>query len=133
MPANTTQDADDAQPPRGVDRTTVLLADDDDAFRESLVLWLAADERWDVREATDGEEALAKLDGAVDILVLDRRMPILSGPEVVDRLDETGFEGSVIVLSAFEPDGHLDENDTTMYLTKPVDRETFVDALTRRR
>lgn len=120
---------DDSPTDRSADRTTVLVADDDRAFRETLLLWLADDRQWRSREAADGEEALSKLDGAVDVLVLDRRMPNLSGPEVVERLDETGFDGPVVVLSAFEPDDHLTDGEVAAYLTKPIDRETFVGAL----
>lgn len=125
MPA---EDPDDDRSRRSADRTTVLVADGDE-FRETLTLWLSDDERREVREAADGEAARAKLDGTVDVLVLDRRMPMLSGPEVVDRLDERDFDGSIVVLSAVEPDSHL--NDTATYLTKPIERETFVDAISR--
>ncbi|SDZ76258.1 Response regulator receiver domain-containing protein [Haloplanus vescus] len=107
---------------------TVLVADDDDAFRETLTLWLA-DSPWQTRTASSGSEALSKLDDSVDAMVLDRRMPDLSGPEVIDRLDDTPFEGPVVVLSAFEPDDHLDDSDAAAYLTKPVDSDDLVETL----
>lgn len=106
---------------------SVLIADDDTDLRETFTLWL--DEKANVREAEDGMEALAKLDSEIDVVVLDRRMPELSGPEVVDRLDETDFDGPVIVLSAYGPDEHLPEDAVTQYLTKPIDRETFLAEL----
>ena len=112
-----------------VQSKTVLLADDDDAFRETLVIWLADEAEWSVREAADGVEALAELDESVDVLVLDRRMPELSGPEVVDRLDETAFDGDVVVLSAYEGDDYLNDGDVTTYLTKPIGREEFLEKL----
>lgn len=104
---------------------TALVADDDRELRNVFQLWLTA-EGWEVREAADGEQALAKLDSAVDVLVTDREMPICGGPEVVDRLGETGFEGEVIVVSGCPPDSRLDETDVTTYATKPVTREEFV-------
>jgi|AntRauTorcE11898_2_1112593.scaffolds.fasta_scaffold00002_56 CheY-like chemotaxis protein len=116
---------------RGSDRATVLLAEDDDAFRETERLWLAREQRWDTREAADGEEALATLDTTVDLLVLDQHMPNVSGPEVVARLSETEFDGAVVVVTASRPDDRLDVDDVDAMLRKPVDREEFIDALDR--
>lgn len=121
----------DGAGPAESSQATVLLADDDDHFRESLSIWLRNDRRWDVREAANGREALDKIDDAVDILVLDRQMPVLSGPAVFERLDETPFDGRVLVLSAYEPDTHLDENEVADYVTKPIDQEEFLDRLER--
>ncbi|ELZ27082.1 response regulator receiver protein [Halogeometricum pallidum JCM 14848] len=112
-------------------KRTVLLADDDEEFRETLVIWLASEEGWYVREAADGEDVLSKIDESVDVLVLDRRMPNLSGPEVIDRIDETEFDGDVFVLSAYEADEHLngDGDRITAYITKPIRREEFLERL----
>lgn len=109
---------------------TVLLADDDDDYRETLSIWLA-DDRWNVREAADGREAIEKLDEDVDALVLDRRMPELAGPEVVRRLSEEGPDVPVLVLSAYRSDDHLSDDDVETYLTKPVSRPAFVEHLER--
>lgn len=108
---------------------TVLLAEDDDAMRETMQRWLTNETQWDVMEASDGTETLNRLDDTVDALVLDRRMPGHSGPEIVDRLDETDFDGTVVVVSAYRADSHLGEDDVANYLTKPIDRETFLAQL----
>lgn len=114
------------------DAVTVLLTDDDDAFRETERLWLARDDSWETREAANGEEALAALDASVEVLVLDQHMPAVSGPEVVARLDETTFEGDVVVVSASRLDERLTRDDVVAAtLDKPVDREEFVATLTR--
>lgn len=116
----------------GTDAATVLLTDDDDAFRETERTWLARDGHWETLEAADGEEALAALDASVDVLVLDQHMPAVSGPEVVARLDETTFEGDVVVVSASRLDDRLTRDDVVAAtLDKPVDREAFVATLTR--
>jgi CheY-like chemotaxis protein len=112
--------------------TTVLLTEDDDAFRETARIWLARDGRCDMREAADGREALAELDATIDVLVLDQNMPKVSGPEVVERLDETAFQGDVVVVSASQLDDRLARNeDVVAALDKPVSREAFVDAVAR--
>ncbi|WP_435066638.1 response regulator [Haloplanus sp. C73] len=126
MPSNTSNTAPSRDSTATAD--TVLVADDDDAFRETLLLWLA-DSPWETRTASSGSEALSKLDDDVDAMILDRRMPDLSGPEVIDRLDDTDFDGPVVVLSAFEPDDHLDDDDAAAYLTKPIDGDALVETL----
>ncbi|GAA0301604.1 response regulator transcription factor [Halarchaeum salinum] len=121
----------EAESEAGVDQSdTVLLADDNDELRETFRLWLSAT-RWDCRAAADGETTMNALDADVDVLVLDRRMPDLSGPEVVERLSETEFDGQVLVVSAYEQDTHLSEADVDGYLTKPIRRQTFVETLER--
>lgn len=107
---------------------TVLVVEDDDDLRETYRLWLA-DTRWEVRGAASGEEALADLDAAVDVLVLDRRLHGLSGTEITERLDDAAFDGDVLVVSARDPDDDLAPDDVTGYLTKPVREETFVGLL----
>jgi CheY-like chemotaxis protein len=77
----------------------------------------------------NGLEALDQLDRTVDILVLDRRLPRISGPEIVNRLSETSFDGEIIVISAYSPDGYLDECDVTRYITKPIMRDEFLREL----
>jgi len=79
----------------------------------------------------DGRTTLDALDSSVDVLLLDRRMPEFSGPEVVDRLPESGFDGPIVVVSTREPDDSLSEDDVTDYLVKPVERETVVETLER--
>lgn len=117
---------------RRTDAATVLLTEDDDAFRETERIWLAHDGDWETREAADGEEALAALDDSVELLVLDQHMPAVSGPEVVARLDETTFEGDVVVVSASKLDDRLTHDEVVAAtLDKPVDREEFVATLTR--
>lgn len=110
---------------------TVLLVDDDDDLREMMRLWLRREHDWEVREASTGAEALEQLDDSVDVVVLDRKMPELSGPEVVDRLEGSTFDGNTVVVSAFRPDTHLASDDVADYLVKPVDRQDLVRALER--
>lgn len=110
---------------------TVLLAEDDRAFRETLRFWLTDSGHYQIKEAADGEEALANVDETVDVLVVDRQMPKLPGSKVVARLGDTAFDGTVVVLSARRPDRHLSRDDVAEYLLKPVDQQTFLDVLDR--
>lgn len=107
----------------------VLVAEDDDAFRNTICRWSAVDDCWDVQAVRTGRAALESVDEDVDVLVADRRMPELSGPELVDRLDETAFDGDVLIVSAYEADADLNETDVDGYVTKPLSRRAYVDAL----
>lgn len=109
-------------------KTRVLIADDDDALRETIKIWLS-DEGWEVLEAVNGQEVLEKLDDSIIVLLLDRHMPQISGPEVIEQLDKTAFHGTVVVMSAYEPDTHLNENDVDKYITKPIEHDQFVSEL----
>lgn len=115
--------------PSGSRSYTVLIAEDDDAFRELVTEWSDVDDTWHVREALDGDEVLELVDEDVDVLVLDRRLPELSGAEVIDRLEDTPFDGAILVVSAYEADMQLGEADVAGYVTKPISRETYVQAL----
>lgn len=108
---------------------TVLLADDDTDLRATLRIWIEDVAGWDILEASNGADALSKVTDAVDVVVVDRQMPRVSGPAVVERLRERAFDGSIIVLSAFRADTHLDDDMVSTYLTKPIDRGEFIGAL----
>lgn len=127
---DSTTDADDsaaeATEPADI---TVLVAEDDEAFRETIGRWSAIQDDWNVRTVPNGRAALEAADEAVDVLVIDRRMPGLSGSEVVERLEDTSFAGDVLVVSAYEADDDLSESDVDGYVTKPVSRQAYVDAL----
>jgi two-component system response regulator ChvI len=85
--------------------THVVLTDDDALFRESLGLNLA-DEGYDVVSFPNGRETLSYLEGggAADVLLLDWRMPELSGIDVLRRLRRSGIEVPVIFLTVLSDD-----------------------------
>lgn len=105
---------------------TVLVVDDEATFAESVGIWI--DQRWDAVVATDGEEALEAYGPHVDAVLLDRRMPNLSGDETLERIRERDGDARVAMLTALEPDLDVVELDYDMYLEKPVDREEVVAA-----
>lgn len=83
----------------------LLLVDDDDLFRESLGLNLA-DEGYDVTSFADGRDALAYFDrgGGADVMLLDWRMPNLTGLEVLRRMRSAGITIPVIFLTVLSDD-----------------------------
>jgi two-component system response regulator ChvI len=85
----------------------LILVDDDDLFRESLTLNLI-DEGYQVTSFGNGRDALAYLEagGAADVVLLDWRMPNLTGLEVLRRLRRAGITTPVIFLTVLSDDIH---------------------------
>jgi DNA-binding response OmpR family regulator len=110
------------------DRATVLIVDDEKPITDAYARWLEDD--YQVRTAYSGSEALDKLDEAVDIVLLDRRMPDLSGEDVLDEIHEQGFTCRVALVSAVEPDFDILELGFDAYLEKPVsDADELLDTV----
>jgi two-component system response regulator ChvI len=85
--------------------TRLVLTDDDELFRESLGLNLA-DEGYDVVSFASGRETLSYLEGGgdADVVLLDWRMPELSGIDVLRHLRRSGIEVPVIFLTVLSDD-----------------------------
>ncbi|MGO4151847.1 response regulator transcription factor [Cupriavidus basilensis] len=65
---------------------TVFIVDDDEAMRDSLT-WLLEGNGYQVRSFTSAEQFLSAYDsGQVSCLILDVRMPGMSGPELQERM-----------------------------------------------
>jgi len=102
----------------------ILIVDDEEPARQGLTALLA---RWgyDVDEAGDGQEALAKAAaGLPSVVVSDLVMPKMDGLELLRALKTDVPFASVILLTG---QGSIDTAVTAMkegaydYLTKPVD------------
>ena len=102
----------------------ILIVDDERIVRESLLHWFEED-GYDVEAAEDGEIALKMFDKSkYDLLLVDMKMPGISGLELLKKVKEIDKETIVILITAFASvpsaitalkDGAYD------YVTKPVD------------
>jgi two-component system response regulator ChvI len=88
-------------------RIRILLVDDEEAFRESLKLNLQ-DEGFEVIAFDSGEAVLNYMNDAppADVLLLDWRMPGLSGIEVLRRLRRSGNRIPVVFLTGLSHKVH---------------------------
>lgn len=78
----------------------ILIVDDEVHFRAAYKTLLAHEQRV-IDEAANGQEALAKLaDGKIDLVILDLRLPDISGLEIMEWLTARKIQTSVIVFSA---------------------------------
>lgn len=111
----------------------VLIVDDDPRLVKMHASWLDTD--YTVERAYDGEEAFRQLDDSVDIVLLDRRMPGISGEDVLARIREWNLDCGVVMLSAVEPDFDIVDMGFDAYIVKPgfkeEVRETVTDVLAR--
>jgi len=130
-------DEDADSPPhvgsRTADRPTVLVVDDDESLADLYASWLEPD--YEVTRATGGSEALSLVSDAVDVVLLDRRMPKLSGDEVLAKIEDRHVDVSVVMITGVTPDVDVVEMSFDDYLVKPVTREEVtgaVDAILKR-
>lgn len=86
-----------------------------------------------VAEAEDGEAAVAAaLSISLDVLLLDVRMPKLSGVQVIERLVRQNRLPPTLLLTTFEDDGALIQGvkaGARGYLLKGVSPETLLEAI----
>ncbi|WP_439028187.1 response regulator [Haloarchaeobius sp. DT45] len=105
------------------DTTEVLIVEDNTELASLYVSWLG--DRWSVRSVTDGASAIEAVTVTTDIVVLDRRLPGISGDEVLERLRADGYDCQVVIVTAVEPDFDIVQMGFDDYLVKPVDKPTL--------
>jgi two-component system NtrC family response regulator len=112
-----------------IPQPTVLIIDDEPAHR-LMVRVVLGDAGFKVLEADNGPAGLATLRSkSVDVVLLDMRMPGMSGQEVLQRLHEEGNFPPVIMLTAFGNVGSAVEAmkiGAWDYLTKPTDNDELL-------
>jgi DNA-binding NtrC family response regulator len=112
-----------------MERFTVLLVDDEVEFRELLAKRLTK-RRLDVVTAESGEEALSLLAARpIDVVVLDVRMPGLSGTEALREIKRRAPSVEVVMLTGHaQLDVALEDMELGAfdYLLKPVDLDALL-------
>ena len=111
----------------GSEGSTVLVVDDDRQVADLFATWLA--ERYDVRTAYGGEEAIETFRRerhAIDAVLLDRRMPDLSGDMVLVSIRDAGFDCPVALVTAVDPDFDIVDKGFDDYVRKPVPPERLL-------
>lgn len=104
-----------------VEANRILVADDDDDFRE-IVIEILAMAGWRTLQAATG---LAALDMVAreqpDIIMLDQRMPGLCGDEVIRHLRARNHRMPIVLVTAASDVAELARSlDLEFYLQKPV-------------
>ena len=102
---------------------TILLVDDDNDLRETLVEQLSLYEEFStLDETTAGKGIQTARANQIDLLIMDVGLPDMDGREAVKLLRKGGFKAPIIMLT-----GHDTDSDTILgleagandYVTKP--------------
>lgn len=108
---------------------SILVADDEAIIREGIK-YLFDYEALGFSicaEAENGEQALEKiLAHRPDVVLLDIRMPGISGLETIRRAREQGYQGRVVVISSYPDFKYAQEAiryGVQHYITKPIDED----------
>ncbi len=110
----------------------VYLVDDDDAVRRALSLLLST-VGLEVTAFADPQAFLAQISGLPPgCMILDIRMPTISGLKLQEKLRDQGIDLPTIIIS-----GHGDieacrrafRNGAVDFLSKPVDEQDLIDAI----
>jgi len=104
----------------------ILTVDDERSITESMRFIFGA-ARYDVTGVESGAEALAKIDAnpeEFDVIIIDQKMPRLTGIELVHEIRKRPYAGKIMVLSAhLSPDirSAYEELDVDVMIEKPFD------------
>ncbi|MFB6161218.1 MAG: HalX domain-containing protein [Haloferacaceae archaeon] len=107
----------------------VLVVEDERDLADLYTAWLA--DTWTVRTAHDYATAVDRLDGAVDVALLDRRLPDGSGDDVLAAIEAREIDCRAAMVTAVEPDFDIVEMGFDDYLVKPVSRDDLHEAVDR--
>ena len=107
----------------------ILLIEDDSLTADAVTAVLVR-EGVTVQHANDGESGLVIAgDSAIDVIILDRMLPGMSGIDVIARLRAAGIEKPVLMLSALGRAEHRIEgldSGVDDYLAKPFAPEELI-------
>jgi DNA-binding response OmpR family regulator len=108
---------------------TILVVDDEPEVADAYSLRLQ--QEYAVRTAYGGAAAMEEIDDAGDLMLRDRRMPDMSGDEVLAAVREQGYDCRVIMVTAVTPDYDILDMPFDDYLCKPVERDDLFDAISQ--
>jgi two-component system chemotaxis response regulator CheY len=123
-------------PEQGTTRRPRALVIDDSRAVRSIIRQILADLSFEVHEAEDGQQALAKIDelGGVDLATVDWNMPVMNGLQFVEALRTKPEHASTcLVMVTTETD--MDyvrralEAGADEFVMKPFTRDVILDKL----
>jgi CheY-like chemotaxis protein len=113
-------------------RKRILVADDDLTVL-GFYTELLTEEGYEVIKATNGREALDKIEAKKpDLAVLDIRMPVMDGLEALKKLARKGDPTPVLVTTAYgelKDDLEISYGEVQAFLNKPVHPQELTEAV----
>ncbi len=117
-----------------MDAIQILIVDDHEVVRDGLAVMLARQEDFSVvGEARNGLEAVEKaLELRPDVVLMDLRMPELSGVDAMRRIKDEVADLKFLVLTTYDTDEYIFdaiEAGAKGYLLKDTSREELFQAV----
>ena len=117
-----------------MEKIRLLLVDDEDHFRQTLAKRLVK-RGFDVYQSVDGNECLSLLEEKkVDVVILDVKMPGMSGLEVLKYIKSKYPKSEVILLTGHATtDSGVEgiKSGAFDYLSKPIELDHLVTKITQ--
>jgi PAS domain S-box-containing protein len=111
------------------EKDCILVVDDDEGTRKSLVLLLKR-KGFEIEYAGTGKEALAIAQGRpIDLTLLDIKLPDIEGVELLAPLKKTNPDMSIIMITGFASVESAVQSLTagaSGYITKPIDLDEML-------
>lgn len=108
---------------------SVLIVEDEADLADMYGAYL--DDEYDVTVVYGGEDAIETIGDGFDVVLLDRRMPVVSGNEVLAYVEEDGIESRVAMVTAVNPDFDIIDLRIDDYLVKPVSKTEMRETVRR--
>ena len=112
----------------------LVIVDDDILIRESLKIIIGIEKDIEVVETLEnGKECIDYIsENKIDIILLDMRMPIMNGQEVLAEIEKRKLDVKVIVLTTFDEDDLINsaiKYKTSGYLLKTSKPDKIISAI----
>lgn len=115
---------------------TILIVDDSASLRQVVAIALKG-AGYDVLEAGDGKEGLAKLDGTkINLIVSDVNMPNMDGLEMVQEIKKmAAYKFTPIIMLTTEAGADMKEKGKAAgvkaWVVKPFKPDQMLDAVSK--
>lgn len=112
---------------------TVVIVEDDESIGNLLLMILRDETPYTGMLVETGRQALHLLERVkADLLVLDFRLPDMTGLDVFDRVVATaGNEGTPAILTSAHPGCTIGARKNMVFLAKPFDLDVFLHTIGR--
>lgn len=130
---STPASAGEAVDPRLIENAHILLVDDDEFIRAMAQAYLEHAGFAHIETASDGQSCLDRMDAdPPDIVILDLRMPVVDGLDVLRRMRETPALADLPVLVTTGTDESQERNEAiragaNSLISKPFDAPLLIE------